>query len=481
MPQICALCGREFSNNVSLDRHASSCRKRQRTASPVATRRSEESTSHTRKRPRTEPQDIDNGGPSNNDIREEALPTRSARSGRTVRIPRRLLDYVPHGDMSLAHVPPRATTPPERDDRSATPMVDETPSADSQPHPFKTVANKLGVFRRYTRAPSWHPKHEERLDLVCDSPTIDAPPPPVESVHEISPVMQEPFAPFPNFSTAMYMAAYFSGMDTKSEEHATLVAKTMQGDRIDLKLLENFNAHVENVRLDKYLRDEHPFQTQDGWRDATVHIRLPIAGESYPSEDVAPMLPIPHLYHRRITDIIRTVCSSKAAESFHFTPFTMYWSPDPDKPQEYEQVYADTYMSKSMIDAQTEVDNLSRVEGDTRERVALGLMMASDSAQLTNFGSASVWPIYLMFANQPKQERVRPSCHAVHHLAYVPSVSVLVVDHFVHLTNSHTARWRFRQPVSTNRENCTITRRRNPLQARADARSLDTYYGRRIS
>ena len=30
----------------------------------------------------------------------------------------------------------------------------------------------------------------------------------------------DPFAPFPNLSVALYMATYFSGMDTKSEEHA---------------------------------------------------------------------------------------------------------------------------------------------------------------------------------------------------------------------------------------------------------------------
>jgi len=76
-----------------------------------------------------------------------------------------------------------------------------------------------------------------------------------------------------------------------------------------------------------------------------------------------------------------------------------------------------------MMQAQREVDNISRQEGDLKEHIALGIMFASDSAQLTNFGSASVWPIYLMFANQSKQERVKPLCHVVHHLAYVPSVS----------------------------------------------------------
>ena len=102
----------------------------------------------------------------------------------------------------------------------------------------------------------------------------------------------------------------------------------------------------------------------------------------------------------------------------------MHWCPDPLNPEKNERIYGDTYMSEVMIKAQLEVDNLPRLEGDTMERVVLGLMLASDCAQLTNFGSASVWPIYLMFANQPKDERGRPSYHAVHHLAYAPSVSL---------------------------------------------------------
>ena len=115
----------------------------------------------------------------------------------------------------------------------------------------------------------------------------------------------------------------------------------------------------------------------------------------------------------------------------------MHWCPNPDKPHEHQWVYANAYMSDSMIQAQMVVDALPRAEGDTRERIILGLMLASDLVQLMSFGSASVWPIYLMFANQPKQERVRPTYHAVHHLAYMPSVSDLIVGCPMCLTYNH--------------------------------------------
>ena len=101
--------------------------------------------------------------------------------------------------------------------------------ADPQPHPLQTTANKLGMFRRYTHIPSWNLKNNERLDLVHDSPSVDTPPLLNENaIHEILPPKSESFTPFANFSTAMYMATYFSGMDMKSEAHVTSLAKVTQ-------------------------------------------------------------------------------------------------------------------------------------------------------------------------------------------------------------------------------------------------------------
>ena len=217
MTQTCASCGKQFQNSVSLDRHGTSCSKKQRRP-PVANLQAHQ-------RSRIDPPDNGDDGPS-----EEPPTIRSARSGRAVCIPRRLLDYVPHRDMSLAHVPPHAPTPPKCDDRSVTPTIDEPSTTDQRPHPLQTEADKLGAFRRYTHALSWLLKNEQRLDLACDSSSIDVPPPPVniEAIHEISRITSNPYEPFLNFSTAVFMAAYFSETNTKSEHHATSVAVSLR-------------------------------------------------------------------------------------------------------------------------------------------------------------------------------------------------------------------------------------------------------------
>ena len=106
----------------------------------------------------------------------------------------------------------------------------------------------------------------------------------------------------------------------------------------------------------------------------------------------------------------------------------MHWIPNPNSPDKSKHIYGEAFTSDAMIHAQAGIDNLPQLAGDTREHVAFGIMLASDLAQLTNFGTASVWPIHLMFANQPKQERVKPSCHAVHHIVYVPSVSLSTIE-----------------------------------------------------
>ena len=341
---------------------------------------------------------------------------------------------MPHGDMALSHVPPRAPTPLERDDRTASPLPIASPPPDDQPHPFQTQTNKLGIFRRYTRNPTYHPRDEGRLDLICDFPCSDAPPPIVdpEAIHEVSQPTVEEFEPFSNYTTAVFMAAYFSGSETKSEKHADTLAKAFADPRCKKRELEGFSAQREHKRLDKFLlgphEEAHPFRTQDGWHRRRLDIRLPIEGTIFQSEEDAPTYQSQILFYRNIVDVIRSVCASKSAESFHLTPYTMHWIPDPNTPDKSERLYGEAFTSDAMLVAQADIDNLPRLAGDTRERVALGIMLASDSAQLTSFGTASVWPIYLMFANQPKQERVKPSCHAVHHIVYVPLVSLSIIE-----------------------------------------------------
>lgn len=81
-----------------------------------------------------------------------------------------------------------------------------------------------------------------------------------------------------------------------------------------------------------------------------------------------------------------------------------------------------------MINAYKEINALPREPGDDLECIVAGLMVWSDSTHLTNFGNASMWPFYLFLANQSKYARCKPSAWACHHVAYIPTVSIDIVD-----------------------------------------------------
>lgn len=355
---------------------------------------------------------------------EQAIPTgpiRSAHSGRAIRVPRRLMDFVPHGDMSLSHVP-RPSTPSSAE---GSPPPSTTP-----PRSIETNPNKLGVFRQYPHIPSWHPEAGQSLDSICDTPTLDAPPPPPVNpnvIHELylgaEPLPHEPFS---SRTAAILMEAYHSGSGQKSAAHLDALAKAIYlSPEFDINELNNFSAERESARLAAFLRDEtieHPFRKNDGWKEVALMIRVPVKGQHYPEEE-APQIKVSGLFHRQLMSVIKTVYGNEISKGFHFTPFKQFWIPVSDNPDQSERLYSEIYTSDIAHEYQQSVDALPRLEGDELERVIIPLMFASDSAHLTNFGSASVWPIYVGFGSQTKYDRAKPSAHATHHLAYVPSVS----------------------------------------------------------
>ncbi|KAI0245402.1 hypothetical protein BJV78DRAFT_1277433 [Lactifluus subvellereus] len=212
------------------------------------------------------------------------------------------------------------------------------------------------------------------------------------------------------------MERYHDGSGKKSAAHLNSMAKAMHDDpAFDLNALANFSAERENALLDAFLKNG----SNDGWHEASIKIRIPVSGVQFTSESEAPEIQVDGLYYRRLIDIITAIFQDEASKSFHFSPFKQYWIPDDDNP-EYERLYSEMYMSDTALDCQREVEALPHEDGDNLERVIIPLMLASDLAHLTSFGSASVWPIYVRFGNQTKYDRAKPSAHATHHLAYVP-------------------------------------------------------------
>ena len=57
-----------------------------------------------------------------------------------------------------------------------------------------------------------------------------------------------------------------------------------------------------------------------------------------------------------------------------------------------------------------------------REKVVAALMFWSDATHLASFGTAKLWPIYMLFGNLSKYVRCQPDSGATKHVAYIPTL-----------------------------------------------------------
>jgi hypothetical protein len=150
---------------------------------------------------------------------------------------------------------------------------------------------------------------------------------------------------------------------------------------------------------------------------------------------------------------------------FHFTPYTIHWHPSPLDLDKHKQIYSNTCTVDAMLQAQTEVDNLPQQEGDTRECIAFGIMLASDSTQLTSFGTASELahiPHVCKPVQARKGEAIMPYCASPQICSFGKSYQTLT--NCITLT-SITAWQQLYQLLSREDEASAKGRSRGPLQA----------------
>jgi Plavaka transposase len=380
--------------------------------------------------------DVDNEVPQDVVItRDVLIPSTS--SGRQRKFPRRFADYLPSLSIHLPHMPERPCQqmqPTQPDENQPSPSISlavpETDGLSAMPT-FDTEPDDFGLFRSYISCPTYEPDEEVSLDSICDSDgfavakvnsdnwwSVFGPrSSPVESVN------QNLFAPFLGATVFRLMSWFYNGSNMKSvTELDKLVNDVILADDFDKAHLKGFNAARELKRLDEH-KQHTQFPSKDGWKETSVKIRLPAEKTSLSStsEDEAPEFEVNGVFYRPLTDVIISAFQEAAAETFHITPFRLFWQRFEDEPA--ERVISELYNSDAMIAEHQKIQVQPREPGCTLETVVGAIMLWSDSTHLANFGTASLWPIYVYFGNQSKYTRGKPTSFAAHHIAYIPSVS----------------------------------------------------------
>lgn len=352
-------------------------------------------------------------------------------SGRLRRFPTHFKDFLPNSLSQVPHLPvfpePHVEVAPSLP--SISPTTSPEPEEPKLPL-FQTEPDVFGLFQIYPICPMMAP--EAKPDDVCDAPgleTIEAPSSgrwwarfgstATTTAKEISNI----FSPFRNSTIFRLINWYHSSSGEMSISRLnSLVKDVINPPDFQIDHLENFSAKRELERLDNEEDASFPFSNQNVWKTTTITIPLPAEGIMHASEHDAPVLEVPGVHHRSLVEAITTAFQDEITKEFHYIPHHLFWKPTPEsKP---ERVITDLFNSDAFYG---EFIDLSKrhpppISGPHIETAIAALMLWSDSTHLAEFGTASLWPIYLLFGNQSKYSRGRPSDFAAHHVAYIPLV-----------------------------------------------------------
>jgi hypothetical protein len=302
----------------------------------------------------------------------------------------------------------------------------------TEPHPVRrvilivcnclvTVMNSFGIWRDYPERPSVDP---DALLTIEDLSNTTRYPPDTQVCTSGTDTFESssPHWPFLNATVHSIMRWLNNGQTVKSKAKTTrFVHNVILSSSFNQADLTSFDAHCENQWLDKAL-SQSALRSQ--FIESSVDILVPL-GET----GVGPkMFKVPGLLHRKLTSVIQEAFRSPLAHLYHYSPFRLFQkSPISGKD---ERVYGEIYTSDAFLAESEWVQRHALVPPDDldckQEKVVAALMISSNATMLTDFGTAKAWPIYLMLGNLSKYIRAQPDSGAMHHLAYIPSVSFLL-------------------------------------------------------
>ena len=281
-----------------------------------------------------------------------------------------------------------------------------------------TVLNSFGIWRDYLRRPSEDPDSVLTLEDLSNSHkhSDNNPTPPGSHPSE----SRSSYWPFSNATIHNIMQWMNNGQTMKSEAETTkFVHNVILSPTFNPDDLAGFDAHRENQGIDKALSQESALRSQ--FIESSVDILVP-SGESNVN---ARTFTVPGLLHRKLTSVIQEAFEGPLAHLYHYSPFKLFQK-SPISGKE-EHIYGEIFTSDAFLEETEHVQRHGLVPpedpGCKREKVVAALMVSSDATMLTQFGMAKGWPIYLMFGNLSKYVRAQPGSGAMHHVAYIPSVS----------------------------------------------------------
>ena len=229
--------------------------------------------------------------------------------------------------------------------------------------------------------------------------------------------------PFRNDSIFEAVKTFCLSPSSKTARGMDAIAGLITSGRIIAEELQGFKAATELHRLDRFAAESSI--AGGPWKTGSVQIKMPCMRANKPAfttETDAPEFEIPGIRYRSLVDLLTSKLQNPTTSgSFVNTPFSEWWCPPGSNTP--IRIYGEAYSSDATIRMFEEIKRIPPPVDDPQvESVIVLLMLGSDATHLANFGTASLWPLYLFFGNMSKYTSSRPSEFPASHLAYLPKV-----------------------------------------------------------
>jgi hypothetical protein len=288
---------------------------------------------------------------------------------------------------------------------------------------FRTVLNSFGIWREYWHRPSYDPDAFVSVDDLAR---------PHSSSHSVESPDLLPDRGYRNKSISLLINWQNDGDTTKSDSSINkLVKEVLLHPDFHLSDLKGFSARRENDIADKA---DTKSTLLTSFSEASVDIEVPSGDKNVPSAKFS----VTGLHYRSLLSILRSAFADPLATMFHLSPYKMFHK-SPTSGAE-QRIYSEMYDSDVFIEEHDRVQRAALPPDDPdckRERVVAAMMFWSDSTHLANFGTAKLWPIYMMLGNLSKYIRALPSSGACMHVAYIPHLA----DSFEDFASTFHCKW----------------------------------------
>ncbi|KAJ3804874.1 hypothetical protein F5876DRAFT_82487 [Lentinula aff. lateritia] len=323
----------------------------------------------------------------------------SSRPQRNRRLPARYQDVLPEGTAAIINTEPQIEEQvPLR--RRVILRVQEH---------LKTKLNSFGLWREYPHKPLHDPDGEVSIEDMSNLPS--------------QPDCDEEGGASDN-----------SDSDTPLNPTQTLLT----GWQNNVAELKGYTAQTANAKITKADEDCNHNKLKDSFLRTSVDIEVPSGDKNIPSKKFS----IPGLLYRKPLSVIHAAFTSHLANQFHYTPFRLFQTSktsESSDDEDIQHVHTDVYNSNAFIQEHYRVLQAPTNDPNCKcEKVIAALMCWSDAMQLANFGTAKLWPIYMLFGNLSKYIRASPNSGAVNHLAYIP----VIPDSIKHVILMFHTKWR---------------------------------------